>query len=495
MIYVEDAETGEQIFVDTNDAGFRQRLRGARPTSGRRRCARSPHGRDDLLHRRHRRRPRARPGPHRRPAPGGERDDDVRVAMDAAVPRVPSRRWCWLPAAAARAARPARRAGRLGLVAPARRAGRRRRTCRRRCCSPPWRCCSSRWRGPRRPCRAAPGGHGDPRVRRVRQHGRHRPHPDPAGRRQGRGARRSSSGSRRPCGSASSPSAAAGSITQQPTDDQARACSPRSTGSTPHGGTALGRGHADRRSAPSRASRCWSTRRAGPVEPQRPDLGYHGSAAVVLLSDGENTAGPDPLDVAELASSAGVRVYPVGLGSRRAARCCEVDGFQVATALDEPMLRKIADAHRRPLLRRPPTRRRWPRSTDAIDLEWTVETEHIEITGLLAAAAGAAAARRRRALAALVRAGGLMTLHLALALLALLAVPAARRRATCGSCAAAPAGGAVLERRADPGGGSAARRLAAARPVRAAAGRPGRLGLAAARPAAQRRTCPSRVGA
>lgn len=29
MIYVEDAETGEQIFVDTNDAGFQRRLRAA----------------------------------------------------------------------------------------------------------------------------------------------------------------------------------------------------------------------------------------------------------------------------------------------------------------------------------------------------------------------------------------------------------------------------------------------------------------------------------
>jgi len=29
MIYVEDAETGEQIFVDTNDAAFQARLRAA----------------------------------------------------------------------------------------------------------------------------------------------------------------------------------------------------------------------------------------------------------------------------------------------------------------------------------------------------------------------------------------------------------------------------------------------------------------------------------
>jgi hypothetical protein len=29
MVYVEDAETGEQIFVDTDDAAFQQRLRAA----------------------------------------------------------------------------------------------------------------------------------------------------------------------------------------------------------------------------------------------------------------------------------------------------------------------------------------------------------------------------------------------------------------------------------------------------------------------------------
>ena len=29
MIYVEDPETGEQIFVDTDDAGFQRRLRAA----------------------------------------------------------------------------------------------------------------------------------------------------------------------------------------------------------------------------------------------------------------------------------------------------------------------------------------------------------------------------------------------------------------------------------------------------------------------------------
>ena len=122
------------------------------------------------------------------------------------------------------------------------------------------------------------------------------------------------------------------------------------------------------------------------VEPQGPDLGYHGSAAVVLFSDGENTAAPDPVDVAELASSAGVRVYPVGIGSPQGT-VIEVDGFQLATALDEPTLRTIAErtdgryvaAADAPAL---------AGVADAIDLQWKVETEHIEVTALLAAAAG-----------------------------------------------------------------------------------------------------------
>jgi Ca-activated chloride channel family protein len=121
------------------------------------------------------------------------------------------------------------------------------------------------------------------------------------------------------------------------------------------------------------------------VEQQGPDLGYHGSAAVVLFTDGENTDEPDPAEVAELASSAGVRVYPVGLG-RPEGTVLQVDGFSLATALDEPMLRDIAtrtdgryvpgaDAQALAGL------------SDAVDLQWTVESRHVEVTALFAAAA------------------------------------------------------------------------------------------------------------
>ena len=71
------------------------------------------------------------------------------------------------------------------------------------------------------------------------------------------------------------------------------------------------------------------------------DIGYYGSAAIVLLSDGENTAGPDAVAVAQLASTAGVHVYPIGLGSPQGA-VLQIDGFSVATQLDEQELKQIA---------------------------------------------------------------------------------------------------------------------------------------------------------
>jgi Ca-activated chloride channel family protein len=70
-------------------------------------------------------------------------------------------------------------------------------------------------------------------------------------------------------------------------------------------------------------------------------LGYYGGTAIVLLTDGEDTGGPDPLGAADLASTAGVRVDPVGLGTPQGT-VLQIDGFAVATALDEQALRRIA---------------------------------------------------------------------------------------------------------------------------------------------------------
>ena len=70
-------------------------------------------------------------------------------------------------------------------------------------------------------------------------------------------------------------------------------------------------------------------------------IGYFGSSSIVLLSDGENTTRPDPLSLAEVASTAGVRVHAVGIGTTKGT-VVQIEGFSVATALDEGLLKKIA---------------------------------------------------------------------------------------------------------------------------------------------------------
>ena len=106
------------------------------------------------------------------------------------------------------------------------------------------------------------------------------------------------------------------------------------------------------------------------------------SAALVLLTDGENTNPPDPLDVAELAAQSGVRIYPVGIGSEQGA-VIEVDGFNLVTQLNRPMLEEIAMA----------TNGVYYHAEDEdelreiyqnIDLQLTVRGEEMEVTAVVA---------------------------------------------------------------------------------------------------------------
>lgn len=174
-----------------------------------------------------------------------------------------------------------------------------------------------------------------------------------------------------------------GLVTQQPTVDRTRVLDAIER-LTPQGGTALARGLQTSLSAIA-GKTVQMDAPGSSVESESQNLGYHGSAAVILLSDGENNAEPDPIGVAELASSAGVRVYPIGLGSAKGT-VLQIDGYQVATALDESMLREIAST----------TDAQYFAAADeealetvyrSIDLAWTVESEQVEITALLAAAA------------------------------------------------------------------------------------------------------------
>lgn len=118
----------------------------------------------------------------------------------------------------------------------------------------------------------------------------------------------------------------------------------------------------------------------GGAEPTLPDLGYHGSSAVLLLSDGENTDELDPLFVADQASGAGIKVYPVGIGSPTGT-VLEIDGFQVATRLDEPTLRAIADRTDGHYFTAPDERSLAAISDSVV--AWTVRTEQLELTAVL----------------------------------------------------------------------------------------------------------------
>ncbi len=61
----------------------------------------------------------------------------------------------------------------------------------------------------------------------------------------------------------------------------------------------------------------------------------------MVLSDGEDTGGPDAVAAAGLAADAGVHIETVGVGTV-AGTTIQVDGYQVATALDEDLLTQIA---------------------------------------------------------------------------------------------------------------------------------------------------------
>lgn len=64
-------------------------------------------------------------------------------------------------------------------------------------------------------------------------------------------------------------------------------------------------------------------------------------AIIVLLTDGENTAPPDPFEAAYAAAERGVRIYSIGIGSQ-AGTTLNINGYTVHTQLNETVLEQIA---------------------------------------------------------------------------------------------------------------------------------------------------------
>jgi Ca-activated chloride channel family protein len=85
-----------------------------------------------------------------------------------------------------------------------------------------------------------------------------------------------------------------------------------------------------------------SSPQPAPAPSARVPPGSEKSAAIVLLSDGAATSGPNPVEAAQLAADRGVRVFTVGLGTTAGA-VVKLDGISMRVQLDEEVLKKIAD--------------------------------------------------------------------------------------------------------------------------------------------------------
>ena len=91
-----------------------------------------------------------------------------------------------------------------------------------------------------------------------------------------------------------------------------------------------------------RPTRAWALDGAGKTESKKTVApGSNGSAAIVLLTDGQTNVGPDPLEAAKLAAEHGVRIFTVGIGTV-AGTTLGFDGWSMRVRLDEDTLKKIA---------------------------------------------------------------------------------------------------------------------------------------------------------
>jgi Ca-activated chloride channel family protein len=65
------------------------------------------------------------------------------------------------------------------------------------------------------------------------------------------------------------------------------------------------------------------------------------ASAIILLTDGQNTDGPAPIDAARLAADRGVRVYTIGVGTP-AGRIGDGQGWSMTVGIDEQPLKEVA---------------------------------------------------------------------------------------------------------------------------------------------------------
>jgi Ca-activated chloride channel family protein len=73
--------------------------------------------------------------------------------------------------------------------------------------------------------------------------------------------------------------------------------------------------------------------------------GSYPSAAIILLTDGQRTTGPDPVEAAKMAADHGIRIYTVGVGTKE-GETIGFEGWSMRVRLDEDTLKSIANITR-----------------------------------------------------------------------------------------------------------------------------------------------------
>lgn len=113
--------------------------------------------------------------------------------------------------------------------------------------------------------------------------------------------------------------------------------------------------------------------------------GSYKNGAIILMTDGQSTTGPNPLEAARRAAQRGVRVYTVGFGSPNGT-LTSFDGFSMRVQLDEQMLREIADITRGAYFRAE-TAAELTKVYQSLNAQTVLETTKTEVTALFAAGA------------------------------------------------------------------------------------------------------------
>ena len=115
--------------------------------------------------------------------------------------------------------------------------------------------------------------------------------------------------------------------------------------------------------------------------------GSYKNAAIILMTDGQATTGPNPVEAARRAAQRGVRVYTVGFGSPNGT-LTTFDGFSMRVQLDEEVLKEIADITRGAYFRAE-TSAELIKVYQSLNAQTVLETTRTEITALFAAGAAA----------------------------------------------------------------------------------------------------------